>query len=575
MKTKPTYEELKLRVKELEQTESELRQLTKELQESEEHFKYFAENSTDWIWEFDENEIFTYASKAIKNILGYTPEEVLGKSAFDIIPSPEREKVQEEFASLKEGRKSFAHLLNVNQHKNGSLVTLESSGVPIIDSEGGFHGYRGIDRNISERKQFEEALREGMEIYKAAINTPAMGFWAVDTQGRLVEVNDAYTRQSGYSREELLQVRIQDLEAKQMPDEIKANIAKFRDAGYGRFRTEHQRKDGTRWPLEVVTTFSQIQGGRFFAFLEDITDKIEQERRLELASRVFQTMSQAVVVTNANNNIISINPAVTKISGYSLEDVKGKNPRIFSSGRHDQAFYAHMWESIKTKGFWEGEIWDRRKSGEVYPKWTNIHVIKDSDGNIDRYFAVFSDITERKKTEEVIWKQANFDQLTGLANRNRYKIQLQEAIALSKRSKLPFALLLIDLDKFKPVNDTYGHPVGDILLQHVSKVLISNSRDVDTVARLGGDEFAVILISTDNKLNVDIPVRRIIDQLSEPVTIEKHTIQIGASIGVSIFPDDTNDAETLQKQADQALYNAKESGRNTYRTYSADTKAEK
>ena len=694
MKTKPTYEELKIRVKELEQRESECQQLAKDLQKGAERFKYLTENSTDWIWEFDENEIFTYASKAIKNILGYTPEEVLGKSAFDLIPSPECEKIKEEFASLKEERASFANLLNVNQHKNGSLVNLESSGVPIIDSKGIFHGYRGIDRDISERKRSEEmlreseahlrtliqtlpdlvwlkdpegvylgcnrkferffgakeeeiigktdydfvekeiadsfrendklamalsglsineeeidyaddghrekieviktpmydvngelvgilgvgrdisdrkrlekALQEGLETYQTAINTPAMGFWAVNVHGRLMEVNDAYVRQSGYSREELLQMHIQDLESKQMPDEIKANIATLSEAGSGRFRTKHRRKDGTIWPLEVVTTFSQIQGGRFFAFLEDITDKIEQERLLELSSLVIETMSQAVVVTDANNDIISINPAVTRISGYSIEEVRGKNPRIFASGRHDQAFYAQMWETINTKGFWEGEIWDRRKNGEVYPKWLNVNVINDSEGIADRYFSVFSDITERKKTEETIWKQANFDPLTGVANRILFQNRLQQALNDRSRNGAKLAVIFFDLDHFKDINDTLGHAAGDEVLVQVTKRLKERSRKSDLVARLGGDEFTLLITDFREPEQIGSLAEGILNMLKEAIPTKDTEVHVGASIGIALYPDDGTTSEELVKSADLAMYQAKKNGKNNFQFF--------
>ena len=315
-----------------------------------------------------------------------------------------------------------------------------------------------------QRKNWQTRFREGFKVYKTAINTPPLGFWVIDGQGHFLEVNDAYLKQSGYGRGELLDMTIADVEALETPEETAGHIRSVVVEGYGRFRTEHRRKDGSTWPVEVVATYSKLRGGRLFVYIEDITEKVDQEERLALASRVFETMEQAVVVTDTANRIVSINPAAARIGGYTLEEVLGKDPRMFASGRHDSSFYAAMWEDLNTTGHWEGEIWDRRKNGEVYAKWLTIYTICDAQGTLKQYFSVFTDITKRKKTEDLIWKQANFDALTGLPNRQLMLERLEQELKKGQRSSHPLALLFIDLDRFKEVNDSLGHAKGDMLL---------------------------------------------------------------------------------------------------------------
>lgn len=308
---------------------------------------------------------------------------------------------------------------------------------------------------------------------------------------------------------------------------------------------------------------------------EQATARAEQEETR--VRSIINAVRDAVITINIRGIIESVNPGTEEIFGYRSHEMIGKNVSMLMPepmrSEHD-GYLSRFAEGSSTHNLSAAvEQTGLRKDGSTVETEVTLNTIMIDDEQ--KIIGVVKDITDRKQWEMEIKRLAMTDPLTGLANRNEYNLRLKDAITLSERSKSSFALLLLDLDKFKPVNDTYGHPIGDALLQHVSKVLISSIREVDTVARLGGDEFAVILLSIDKELNIDIPTRRIIDQLSEPISIEEHIIQIGVSIGVSIFPDNTNDAETLQIQADQALYNAKEGGRNTYRAYSSDTTLEK
>ncbi|MDE2212491.1 MAG: EAL domain-containing protein [Betaproteobacteria bacterium] len=290
----------------------------------------------------------------------------------------------------------------------------------------------------------------------------------------------------------------------------------------------------------------------------------EFEEQSRLSSLILKNSGEGLVVTDEENRIIAINPAFTRITGYSFEEVKGQNPRLFKSDRHDRAYFQAMWRDLLTHGQWQGEIWDRRKNGETYAKWLTINTVRNEDGSVHRYVALFSDITEKKQSEELIWTQANFDSLTTLPNRNMFRDRLSQELKKAARTQLQVALLLIDLDKFKDVNDTLGHDVGDILLQETARRIQACVRASDTVARLGGDEFAVIIPELDDSTGLDAISHKIIDRLAEPYRLGSEVAFVSASIGIALYPDDAADIDTLIKNADQAMYAAKNSGRNRH-----------
>lgn len=294
---------------------------------------------------------------------------------------------------------------------------------------------------------------------------------------------------------------------------------------------------------------------------------IEQSRasnEQKIAALVYQNTSEAMIVTDVNNNIIAVNPAFLKVTGYRADEVIGKNPRILKSGKHDKAFYEDLWRSLNTVGKWQGELWDKRKSGEIYLKWLTIDTIFDNDGAIQGYLALFSDISLFKKAEELIWQQANFDSLTGLPNRRMFHDRLDHEIKKAHRAGLSMALMFLDLDRFKEINDNLGHDVGDRLLKEAARRLRHCVRETDTVARLGGDEFVVIFTELDDPERVDRIAKNILLALTQPFQLEGETAYISASIGIALYPDDATDAVALIKSADQAMYNAKERGRNRY-----------
>jgi PAS domain S-box-containing protein len=327
--------------------------------------------------------------------LGYEKSELIGTTVRSLDTPEYADHVPKRIKRiLNEGEATFE---SAHYRKDGSTMPIELN-AHLFEADGQSFIF-SIVRDITERKALEADLKKSYEIYQSAINTPALGFWVTDMQGQFLEVNDAYLMQSGYSRAELLTMRIPDVEAQEKPEETAAHIEKLICTGYDRFRSLHRRKDGTVWPVEIVTTFSKAQGGVLIVFVEDIEEKVAQETRLEQASRIYEAMDQAVVVTDAENKIVSINPAATHITGYTFEELRGKDPKIFASGRHDRAFYAEMWGSLIETGHWAGEIWDKRKDNEIYVKHLTINVIRNERGNVSQYVSVFSDITYRKQAE--------------------------------------------------------------------------------------------------------------------------------------------------------------------------------
>lgn len=298
------------------------------------------------------------------------------------------------------------------------------------------------------------------------------------------------------------------------------------------------------------------------------TELKEHIDELNLAKNVIDNAVEGIVITDLNGTIQNVNNAFERMTGYSRNEAIGNKTNITKSDHHDTAFYEKMWNILIETGKWEGEIWDRRKDGEVFPKWISISTVRDSTGKATHYMAVFADISRRKAAEEKLEYLAYFDSLTGLANRALFQDRLLRDIASAKRHKKKIGILFIDLDRFKNINDSMGHLFGDELLKIVANRLKSQGRETDTVARLGGDEFTILLTGIDSTEYVSLVARQILDLLVAPISLKGKEIHVEASIGIAMFPDDGETFEALTKYADMAMYQAKEQGRNNFQFFS-------
>lgn len=318
---------------------------------------------------------------------------------------------------------------------------------------------------------------------------------------------------------------------------------------------------------EVAECRQSADGDRLVGAMQDITTYQQIESRMQLLASAFHYSGEAILVSDRENRIIMVNPAFTRLTGYLPEDVIGRNPRLLSAGRSSPQEYAEMWDSIRSRGFWQGEIWDRRKDGGIYPKWMSISVVPDGEGGVRHYVAHFTDISVERGAEARLHHLAHHDELTGLLNRFSLKARIDQVLAAARRTMTRFAVLFIDLDRFKVINDTLGHHIGDALLIEVARRLRAVVRDSDVVARIGGDEFVLILSSIENSGGVALVAEKLVYAIGEPCLVEGHEIYTTPSIGIAIYPSDGMDSETLMKNADAAMYYAKSAGRNNFQFF--------
>jgi diguanylate cyclase (GGDEF)-like protein/PAS domain S-box-containing protein len=422
--------------------------------------------------------------------------------------------------------------------------------------------------SIRQHRESEEQLRAFLE------NSAVIG-WLKDEDGRYVFVSENFLKRFALSREAIIGKIKQEIWPQEVADELYRNDdPTLRDSGSKPFEVVKAmtNPDGSiSWWLSNEFFFQTSIGKRLQGGLAvDITERKQAEQQLRVAAAAFEAQ-EGILIADANNVILRVNRSFTKITGYTAEEIIGKNPRIFKSHRHDADFYITMWESIKLTGSWDGEIWNRRKNGEIYPERIIITAVKDSSGTIINYISTITDFTMSREAADEIKSLAFYDPLTRLPNRRLLMDRLGSALASSMRSVRGGALLLIDLDNFKALNDTLGHDSGDSLLQQVAQRLESCMREGDTVARLGGDEFVVILEElsqqpTEAAAQTKSIGEKILATLSRPYQLAKYEYQSTASVGATLFKSQQAIDELL-KQADIALYQAKKAGRNALRFF--------
>lgn len=386
--------------------------------------------------------------------------------------------------------------------------------------------------------------------------------------GRVVDVNDAFAELASRGRQELRGEPLTALltELSGICCSPGLDHVPFCDH-CGTCPATLRRADGG--PLAVLVVSTKLPAKKDLGMLAVQPMPTLSEGRFHILSRVFQQSGEAFVVTDAENRIVVTNPAFTQLTGYTAEEVLGKDPKILASGRTTREEYKEMWQDLRETNFWQGEIWDRRKDGTLYPKWMQITAIRDSNNDIANYVASFTDISEKHEASARLAHLATHDALTNLPNRFSFESQLRQAMNACKRENLQLALLLIDLDRFKTINDTMGHHAGDALLVEVARRLKECVRLSDIVARLGGDEFVIVLPDIDSALRAASIAGKIRRSLAEGITVGATELFTTPSIGISIFPSDGHDPETLLRNADTAMYHAKNLGRNNHQFFAA------
>jgi len=646
----------------------------------------------DLLFEVGLDGTYYYAHAQQAYQLALPADELVGKKIADVLP-PEAAEVA--MAALREANET-----GISQGKQFMLAVPQgnlwfefsvSRKALFRESQPCFIV---LSRDVTARKQLEEMLIT----HKKVIDLAQDGFWMVDLQGTLLVANQAYANISGYTLDELVGMHISQLEAKENPEEIRANIERIIAEGSGRFETRHRHKDGREIDIEVTTIFlpetrqfagflrdiseikhsrielqhsrdllneaeligklgsweldmtsgkliwseevyrifeldparfrpsyeeflnvihpddrdkvnnaytQSLEDGKLYEIehrlqiadgsikwvrehcfsefdasgkplrsvgaVQDITARKLAEDALRVAAVAFET-HEAIMITDKNANIIRVNRAFQELTGYKQEEVLGKNPRMLGSGRQGKDYFKEMWRQLHNSGTWSGELWDRRKDGSEYPKWLTITAVKNESDMTTAYVGIFNDISERKKAEEEIRNLAFYDSLTRLPNRRLLLDRLHLALSLSVRTKQYGAVLFLDLDRFKTINDTMGHEQGDLLLLEVALRIRECLRKMDTVARMGGDEFVVLLeeVGTDvqeTSQRTALIAEKIRAALSMPYQILGKQYHSSASIGVCLYRGIEEPVEALLKHADLAMYQAKDSGRNTVRFF--------
>ncbi len=397
----------------------------------------------------------------------------------------------------------------------------------------------------------------------------------VDASGRIVRVNAHVHTMFGYRREDIVGKPVEIL----LPERHRGKHVGYRTGYAAQPRTRSmgaglelygRHQDGHEFPLDIMLSPMQTADETLtIAIIRDTSEQKKYVKELRLAAKVLENTSESIVITDAQGIIVDVNPAFTASTGYSREEALGQTTReLLHSDEHDAKTYAGLGKAMHENGQWQGEIWSRRKNSEFYPERLSISTITNEKGETSHYLSISSDISEKKGDEARLRFLANYDTLTSLPNRNLFNLHLNDALAQAQRYKRLLALLFIDLDRFKPVNDALGHDAGDSLLKEVASRLRTHLRQSDTVARFGGDEFLVLIPQYAEISGVVRVTKKILGELERPFMICDKECRISASIGISLHPEDGSDAATLLKKADSAMYRAKEKGKNTFEFFS-------
>ena len=435
-------------------------------------------------------------------------------------------------------------------------------------------------KQIEERKQAEKMLIEERGKLEAAFESSEVGFVLCNAQGGDITMNATALRLHEYaSMEEMLRTidehenkwEFRYLDGQVMPFEEWPLVRAIRGDFVRDYEFNYQNlKTGSKWICSLTVAPVCNEEGAVTLIVQtliDITKRKQSEELLRINASVFENTQEAVLITDANNDILDVNSAFCSITGYSREEVIGNNPKLLSSGRQKKPFYQALWKSLNQDKAWRGEIWNRRKSGETYPEMLSISVVCDDAGKVLRHVAVFSDITKAKEHEAELRHIAHFDRLTGIPNRILLADRMQQAIAQTSRDQNMMAICYLDLDGFKPINDTLGHEAGDEVLVEIAKRIELTIRGGDTAARLGGDEFVVLLLGLNQGNECVATLERLLVAIAQPITVNGALVTVSASIGVSLYPFDNEDPDILLRHADQAMYVAKQTGKNRFHIF--------
>ncbi|CAK9892534.1 MULTISPECIES: EAL domain-containing protein [Pseudomonas] len=512
-------------------------------------------------------------NEAFEEQIGLSPAQVLGRTATELNIWGIDGVGPDLLKRLQSG--SIRNLEMMFRRSNGQLFTgLTSAETFQLDST---PALVVAVRDISQLKETQEQLQTSEEKFAKAFHASPDGLLlSRQSDGLLIEVNEGFCRLTGYDTHMSLDHTSLDLGIWVDLNERRRLLEMIQRDGFVRdFSCHIRRSDGQIRLCELSARPLPIAGvDCMLTIARDITERHLMQEKLQLAATVFENTAEGVLITDTDQRISAVNRAFSEITGYSEFEALGQTPRLLASGQHDSAFYVAMWHQLTAEGHWQGEIHNRRKNGEIYPSWLTISAVRNSERVITHFVAVFADISSLKHAQAKLDYQAHHDPLTGLPNRTLFESRLQAALNCAQASKRQGAVLFLDLDRFKHINDSLGHPVGDLLLKGIAQRLKEQVRDIDTVARLGGDEFIILLPGLHQPSDAEHIAHKLLACFGAPFQAGEHEFFTSASIGTSLYPQDGTDVASLIRNADAAMYRSKAKGRNRVESYTRDLTAQ-
>jgi diguanylate cyclase (GGDEF)-like protein/PAS domain S-box-containing protein len=544
--------------------------------------------TTDAVYIKDLQGKYLYVNQAAASLLGLAPEAILGRNDEALFPPQTASALRARDAAVMASGAIRSAEEPIELPGAGALVFLSTCG-PLTDAEGNVRGLFGISRNITVRKEAERALRISQERLQSAIDATSDGLWDWDLAAGTWFQTEGVARLSGLGHAAASQPQSRPPSLRRFlravhRDDAPAVLAQLRSHRAGRklaigmtFRfmpgvpgSPGAPANAGTWVRVSGRVINRAGDGaalRMVGTLSDISELRELEQMQRNANTVFAGTHEGIMVVDTSLRIERVNPAFERITGYRAEEVVGGTPSLLASGRHSKAFYRELWTAVQRDGFWRGEIWNARKSGEVYPELLTISAVRDEHGKAGHYVGVFSDISHIKAHAAELDRAANFDALTGLPNGRLLRDRFEHAIQRTNRTGKPLTVCMLDLDDFKDVNQCYGKQAGDRLLVSVAKALGAVVRADDTLARTGGDEFVLLMSDIGTLEECAQALERVMAAVRMPLQLGAETIRVSASVGVCRYPDDDGDADTLLRHAEQAMYQAKEDGRGRYQLF--------